>query len=451
MTPAAGDDAAQAGPPWLRRLVAEAVRARVPVVTASALNGVLTLVLRGAGNRRLDVEVKAAAPAGRYFLRTARYGICYRGATRLSPEQDRQLRALGDVLRAQEDGFPEPLEARVGVDALPPGAGVAGPAGFPWCGIERLVDPTGGVLSTELLVRLTSRCNQACPFCSAPPPHGEPTVEAVIAWIDAAIPLHQRLIVTLTGGEPTLWPGLAEVVDHLLARGGIMQVKIQTNAVAFADPAALPAWPPAPRLAFFVSFHGARPDVYDRCCGTTNQLDRAVAGIRTLLGAGHDVVLNLVVNRHNVDHLEEWVDAVPRLFGPRPPRVHFSVTTCPDHRPAAPSVLVAYTELAPRLQAAARHAAAIGVSCEPLLSSSHASIPACLLDADLRRRRGSSQVAAGALPVQRAAEVGVEDTRKPWVKAARCAGCSQTAWCLGLPRAYVLRFGLAELRPIPVE
>mgnify|MGYP001590771761 CR=1 FL=1 len=77
-----------------------------------------------------------------------------------------------------------------------------------------------------------------------------------------------------------------------------------------------------------------------------------LVAVRNLLAARHDVVLNLVANRHNVDHLEEWVDAVPRLFGPPTPRIHFSITMCPDHRPDAPPVLVAYSELAPKLQAA---------------------------------------------------------------------------------------------------
>ncbi|MBI5477775.1 MAG: radical SAM protein [Deltaproteobacteria bacterium] len=448
MTPADAGEPRPAGPPWLRTLVAAAERAGVAVVSASALNGVLTLTLRGTSSRPLEVEVKPLDPAGRYILRTARYGLCYRGSARLSPNQLGQLHDLVGVLRALEAGFPRVLEAKVGVDALAATTGASGPAGFSWCGIERLVSPTGEAVSTEVLLRLTSRCNQACPFCSAPPPHAEPTIEAVLAWLDAAVTQFPRMIATLTGGEPTLWPGLAEVVDRLLARPELLQVKIQTNAVGFADAAALPPWPPSRRLAFFVSFHGARPDVYDLCVGSSGQFDRAVAGIRNLLAAQHDVVLNLVVNRHNVDHLDEWVGAVPQLFGPRPPRIHFSITMCPDHRPAAPAVLVAYTELAPKLQAAARRASAIGVVCEPLLSSSHASIPACLVDASLRRRGGGNEAAGGAVPVQRDAEIGIEDTRKPWVKAKRCAQCSQTRWCLGLPRAYVLRFGLAEVEPI---
>jgi hypothetical protein len=198
-----------------------------------------------------------------------------------------------------------------------------------------------------------------------------------------------------------------------------------------------------------VSLHAAEERRYDQVTGTTGQFDRAVEGARNLAQTGCPVVLNLVATRFNVDHVLDWVRAVPRLFPtPHIPSIHFSIAMCPEHRPAAPDCLVRYTDLAPKLQEAAALAAKLGVDCEPLLASSHAAIPPCLLEEQYRVRGGSCGAAKGALPVQRRDEVGVEDLHKPWIKARGCARCTEDAFCLGLPRPYVARFGLSELRPI---
>jgi pyruvate-formate lyase-activating enzyme len=438
-----------AGPRWLRDLVAHAARAGVPVASASAHEGVLRLRLAPAapGARPLDVEVVPATAGTPCFVRTARFGLRFRGP-RLAPAQERQLKLLGQVVRDTEAGFPEVLEARVGVDAPGAGDGAApGAAGFDVCTVERSVSAAGVPISSELLVRLTSRCNQQCPFCSGPPPHAEPSLPAVVAWLDAVLPQLPVPTVTLTGGEPTLWPDFDRLVADVLARPAVVRVKIQTNAVGFDDPAAARRWAPSPRLQFFVSFHGATPEIYDACTGSTHQFPRAVAGVRNLGAAGHEVVVNAVVNRHNVDHLDDWVRAIPRLFAP-PPRVHFSITMSPDHRAAAADCLVRYTELSPKLQAAAGRARELGLECEPLLSSSHASIPACLIEESYRVRPMGEEGGPGALPVQREVEVGIEDLRRPGVKSRRCEACRLGRWCLGLPRAYARRFGLDELAPI---
>jgi pyruvate-formate lyase-activating enzyme len=433
-----------AGPRWLQELVAHLREHGVPVKSAAASGGVLTLTLGSASERGLRVDVKARTPGQGCFLETKRLAISYRGAGRLAPDHGALLSRLGDVLRGVEADLPAVLDAPVGVDA--PGAD--GVAGFPYSTVEWSRGAVDDTVWCELLVRLTSRCNQECPFCSAPPPHAEPSRAAVVTWLDEVLPrLPPRPLVTLTGGEPTIWTELRELVVELLTRD--CTVRVQTNAVTFADPHVLDAWPVTDRLSFFVSFHAATPALYDLCTGSSGQLERAVAGIRNLAARGFPLVLNLVATRHNVGHILDWVRAIPTIVPPpAKPRIHFSIAMCPDHRPTAPDCLVRYTDLSPRLQEAAQLAASLGVECESLLSSSHASIPACLVDDSFRVRGGFGQGRGGSVPVQRGHEAGIEDTRKPWVKARRCEQCSQSPYCLGLPRAYVLKFGLDELKPI---
>jgi pyruvate-formate lyase-activating enzyme len=429
------------GARWLQTLVDELQEAGTPARAASAMGGVLKVELDRPAE--LTVEVKPREPGRKYFCETARFGVAYCGARTLTPHQEAAMGRFTEVLRRVEAKLPEVLEAAVGVGAPGGGAG----AGAPEHTIEYAQSPDGE-RSCEVLLRLTSRCNQDCPFCSAPPPHAEPSLAAVLQFLDGALPRLPRPMVTLTGGEPTIWPPLLELVTSLLARRDAPRVRVQTNAVAFADPGALAGWPRSARLSFFVSLHAADARRYDLCTGTTGQYERAVAGTRNLAGTGCHVALNLVANRFNQDHVLDWVRAVPALFpAPHTPSIHFSIAMCPEHRASAPDCLVRYTDLAPRLQEAAALAAALGVDCEPLLASSHAAIPPCLLE-EQYRARGGSRPGQGALPVQRRDEVGVEDLRKAWVKARSCERCAEDPFCLGLPRPYAARFGLGELRPI---
>ena len=437
--PAEGREAGPEGSAgWLAALAAAAAREGVALDAATSRDGVLTVDVRGDGGDAVRVDVLPAAAGERYYLRAGRHGLRHHGAARPSAAQEAALGALARALVAVEGRIPRGL-------VIAPGAAAAG--GAPLVTIERSESAGSGEVWTELLVRVTARCNQACPFCSAPPPHPDADAAALRGWLERELPRHPRPTVTLTGGEPTLWAGLPELVGLLVDHPGVVLVKVQTNAVGFASAERLRAYPAHPRLVFFVSLHGAVPEVYDACTGTEGQLEPARRGVANLLAAAHPVTLNLVVTRHNVAHLDAWVDAVQAWFGAAPGlRLHLSVMTCPEHRAGAPDALVPYREATPRLVAAVRRAREAGLACDPLLASSHASAPPCLLPGDerLRGSRGDGREARplhGAARTPGASAVG-------WVKAARCAGCAEEAWCLGLPRAYADRFGLDELSPI---
>jgi hypothetical protein len=147
------------------------------------------------------------------------------------------------------------------------------------------------------------------------------------------------------------------------------------------------------------------------------------------------------VCRENVGHLERYVRSVPRVFAAaRRPELHFSTLICPEWNPRAARSLVRYGEVVAALRGAVRAARALGLALLPLRSSTHATLPACVLRPSERPRRAEYRVGAR--------ETGYEDLSRPFVKAARCRGCRETSRCLGVPRPYALAFGLDELRPI---
>jgi MoaA/NifB/PqqE/SkfB family radical SAM enzyme len=193
---------------------------------------------------------------------------------------------------------------------------------------------------------------------------------------------------------------------------------------------------------FFVSLHATDDSIYDKSTGTHGQLPLALAGIRRMIDAEHQVTLNCVVNCENIQHLTAYVQSLPSLL-PRSENVdlHFSSLICHDRTPKAAAFLVRYSDLARALEQAASLATSLGIRIQSLLSSTHASLPACVLSR-------SYQTLAPHRPTVRKEETGYEDLHKPWIKACRCKDCSLADHCLGVPRAYAHRFGLDELTPI---
>ncbi|MBN1772435.1 MAG: radical SAM protein [Deltaproteobacteria bacterium] len=431
---------------WVARLVEALRQGGAPLRSASLHDGTLRLALELEGGRAFVVTARPWREGLQGWRRTERLLVGYDGAGDPGPDGGRWLERIHGLLSRGEGSFPEGLAgfAALGARGGRPEESLA--AMFPFVTVERS-SPTAGRgrrprpgEGVEVLVRATSRCNQACPFCSGPK-HAEPSGEVLRACFRAVGELLPGALVSLTGGEPTLrrgFPGEVRAALEALPRG---EVQVQTNAVRFAtalDPTDLPR---DPRLKFFVSLHALDEAAYDRCTGSRGQLGQAVAGTRRLLAAGHAVTLNAVVCRENVGHVEAYVRRMPRAFpGLRRPVLHFSTLICPEWNPRAARSLVRYREVVEVLRRAARVARELGWEMLPLRSSTHATMPACVLRPSERPRRAEYRVGVR--------ETGYEDLSRPFVKAARCRGCRETSRCLGVPRPYALAFGLDELRPI---
>ncbi len=427
-----------APPPWLARLHEVLRRVRLPVGDIVLAQRRLEIDLLRSDAPRLRVQVTPHAVGCQGFDRTNRYVIGFDGAGDLDPAGRRALARLVEVLRRVEAALPPDLEGVGGVFATDTSAEERFGRLFPFCTVER--SRAGDHEITELLVRMTRSCNQHCPFCSAPD-HATPPPSTLAAMIRQAPQVFPGLMLSLTGGEPTLRPSFASELRLALQLEAIARVQVQTNAVTFArklDPA---SFPPSPRLAFFVSLHALDPHVYDRCTGTTGQLPLALEGIGNLLRAGHDVTINCVISSANIDHLDEYVRVLARRYSGPPLKLHFSTIICPETRPEAASFLVPYPVVAARLRTVVPLASDGGIVVEPLRSSTHASMPPCMLAPGDRERNPHRP---RILPH----ETGFEDFSRGWVKSSRCRECVESEFCLGVPRAYAQRFGLADLSPL---
>lgn len=427
-------------PPWLRRMHELLVATRLPVKSVVVRDRAVDVTVE-VGGQTLVAELRPRDEGGKYFAVVGRHLLRYRAPRDLLPAHRPVLEFLLRAVTRCEPLLPGDFRGGAAVGDAPAANDAPLRGRFPFAFVER--SESQGRPETEVLVRATELCNQRCPFCSAPPQR-QPSPEAFAECLDHVAANYPGARVTITGGEPTLRARFVEELEDALRRPEIARVQVQTNAVAFAPPARAARLPRDPRLGFFVSLHAVDEAIYDRMTATTGQLPLALDGIRNLLAGGHAVVLNVVACSANLGHLGDLVAALPARFAGLPtPGLHFSVLICPDGRPDAADYLVRYTELAPALEEAAARAASLGLRVEPLVSSTHASLPLCLVDEEQRR-------ASTHRPRPAPDETGYEDFSRRWVKAARCRGCAATETCLGLPAPYALRFGFDELAPFGV-
>ena len=424
---------------WFSPFAAALQRLKLPVRRTVLGDGVLRVILEGGHRGEWEAMIRPVADGTLGWRSSERYVLAYSDLPTLGPVQKRMLDIVWRVVEKFDPHLPDRFQgfAYAGKRTGDPAADLQ--AVFPFVTVERSRQARGEV--TEVLVRTTTRCNQACPFCSGPL-HDRPDGEMLLACISAAARWLPGAMLSLTGGEPTLHPDFMELMEAVSRTEGIGAIQVQTNAVRFAkavDPSEIPV---QQRLSFFVSLHGVDEDIYDECTGTRGQLGNALAGLERIIRAGHRTTVNTVVTRANVDHLEAMAHALATRFADvHRPVWHFSSLICSDRSPQADEYLVEYGRLVPSVARATEIGEQLGLEIESLLSSTHAAVPPCVVPPELRM---SGRAAVEA----RRGETGYEDFERPWVKAKTCRSCTEDQSCLGVPTPYAHKFGLEELVPL---
>src|SRR3954447_20392132 len=115
-----------------------------------------------------------------------------------------------------------------------------------------------------LLADLTDHCNLRCPTCFAESSPAAATVaplEEVLASVDARLSRENGRIdvLMLSGGEPTLYPRLAELLDEVVQRP-VVRILVNTNGLRIAQDDDLLA---------LLSRHRERVEVYLQYDGTS--------------------------------------------------------------------------------------------------------------------------------------------------------------------------------------
>ena len=133
-------------------------------------------------------------------------------------------------------------------------------------------------LPQSLCFRVTRYCNARCGFCLAPPDGAHPNVETLTRRIDWLV-AHGVRTLHFCGGEPTIHPGLPQLLAHVKSQGG--KTKMTTNGISMPD-SLLPVLR-ATGTQVKVSLHGNR-EHHDAMVGR-KAFDQTTETIRRLLAA----------------------------------------------------------------------------------------------------------------------------------------------------------------------
>ena len=313
--------------------------------------------------------------------------------------------------------------------------------------IENLFHGEGGDTYREVKILATLGCNQRCLFCCAREPRKPFPAERIrTALSDLQRRSHgTQTLLSFSGGEPTLHPDLPDLL-RLSRRLGFTRLGLQTNGIALGRPDLLDALLEVGLQQIIFSLHSHRPHTYDLLTGTRGQLAKARENLAKLLTHPiGTVMINIVINRHNVDEVPDYADFVASL--PHHPSTSVSVMPSivymeQDNGRWA-ELALPYREVASALsEAAGRH---------PRLfvpQQGDCFLPFCLC--------APYPELAPLIPHLRAVEpTAYLEHRRPAqiprhqrIKHADCRTCLLDSRCGGLCGEYARSHGLAELSPI---
>jgi MoaA/NifB/PqqE/SkfB family radical SAM enzyme len=298
-------------------------------------------------------------------------------------------------------------------------------------------------LMKSLTINVFFKCNARCIFCVVGLTGGDQTtgelpLEQVGEELRRGYELGCRSV-TFSGGEPTVYKGLAEAVRT--ARDlGYRGVEIKTNGIRLGSKEIVCELVEAGVDLFSISIHGPDAETHDWLVGVPRAFERAVAGARHVRELGAQLSLPTCIQRGNYERLPETVGMLVGL-GPR-----FLLPTFIEPSGSAAfrfdDVVPRYSEVRPYVREVGRMLAG-----QDGFAWAFHGFPMCMLDGyeqysyDLVR--GEEVVGASSTEDYYGYERTVYRT-----KSSRCRQCQLQAVCGGPWREYVDRRGWDEFEPV---
>ncbi|MEN8243658.1 MAG: radical SAM protein [Thermodesulfobacteriota bacterium] len=166
--------------------------------------------------------------------------------------------------------------------------------------------------SKNIFFHILTNCNLKCRHCYInKEQHGSQTLplDIVCTWLDTFSRGDAEANLVLLGGEPTLHPGLADIVKAAKDRG-YASITIDTNGYLFND--ILNRVTPCEVDYFSFSLDGPTADENDRIRGQGSFVT-CVAGIEAARAKGFNTSLIYTVSRSNLKGLEGMAPLVKKL------------------------------------------------------------------------------------------------------------------------------------------
>jgi MoaA/NifB/PqqE/SkfB family radical SAM enzyme len=153
-------------------------------------------------------------------------------------------------------------------------------------------------------IKVTFKCNNSCKFCVQGDKRkfyfDKTDDEIKIILKDAKISYDE---VVFTGGEPTIRPGIMDLVSYAKNLG--YKIQVQTNGRIFAYRDFCKEIIKAGANVFAISIHGHNAKLHDFLTSAKGSFEQSRSGIKNLLSFGELVITNTVINKINYRFLPE--------------------------------------------------------------------------------------------------------------------------------------------------
>lgn len=309
---------------------------------------------------------------------------------------------------------------------------------------KRTPDEAPITKQSAVLFRFGEQCNNHCPMCSNTGEAGlffHPTAELLKRATFLRDQGFRRVVVT--GGEATIHPGFWTVIDQLAQYR--MRWDTNTHGRTFARPGFAARAVATGLERAIVSLHSHHPAVSAAIFGASEAAHfETIAGIEKLLQAGVDVMLNCVLTRLSLDHMEDYLRSCHQLFGQEVTFKFVFPSTIGKGGHWSEIEALRYSDVGDTVQALRRYAR------DQSLKICFESFPNCVVqDREAinlgRSAFGESHYLDDASGDRIYSMRHIEAELSAYGEA--CRQCSAVRRCPGIAYAYAKRYGTDELTP----
>ncbi len=167
-------------------------------------------------------------------------------------------------------------------------------------------------------LELTQDCNFRCGHCynfDRTVPGREKSESRALRkdeWFDVIDQVMKEgaFYITFTGGEVFLYPGLWELVDHVNDLNGL--VKLKSNGAILTEENVKKII--SHKVASLeISLYGMSEETYQKFTSKSGMFKKVIEGIKLLKESQISLTLNLILNRVNVEEIQEMVEFAKSL------------------------------------------------------------------------------------------------------------------------------------------
>jgi len=282
-------------------------------------------------------------------------------------------------------------------------------------------------------IKLGSRCNNNCIFCTANNKINEMStneIKNIIKGIDKK----QHDTITLTGGEPTIRKDFYQICKHIKEKG--FNLIIQTNGRMFSYPKFTKKITKLGITKICVSLHGLKK-THDNISKVNGSFQQTINGIKNLKKLNVFVSINFVINKYNLNEMQDFTKILPSL---NVDKIQYSWLEPNDKIKEYSKNAVKFSDVTKNL-----------FMCLELLKNTKiktfmVGIPPCILGEKYERCNLSPPDMLIYLKEQRYS-YNKNTRNEKLVKIDECKKCSNTL-CEGIYKKYIETFGKTEFKSI---